>query len=69
MGRKASVRVHSPGGLTAEQAEIARLRRQLERAERRLATTEVALSIMGRAREVLGGLTKSSQGDAESTKP
>jgi len=34
--------------LTAEQAEIARLRRQLEKAERRLATTEAALGIMGR---------------------
>jgi transposase len=36
------------GRLTAEQAEIARLRRQLEKAERRLATTEAALGIMGR---------------------
>ena len=35
------------GRLTAEQAEIARLRRRLETTERRLATTEVALEIMG----------------------
>lgn len=35
------------GRLTAEQAEIARLRRQLDKAERWLATTEVALEIMG----------------------
>ena len=31
------------GRLTAEQAEIARLRRQLEKTERRLATTQAAL--------------------------
>ena len=31
------------GRLTAEQAEIARLRRQLDKAERRLVTTEAAL--------------------------
>jgi transposase len=37
------------GRLTAEQAEIARLRRQLDKAESRLATTEVALQIMGKA--------------------
>jgi transposase len=49
------------GQLTAEQAEIARLRRQLDKAERRLATTEVALEIMGKARELLEGLTKSSR--------
>jgi transposase len=35
------------GKLTAEQAEIARLRRQLDKAERRLVTTEAALEIMG----------------------
>jgi len=57
------------GRLPAEQAEIAQLRRQLDKAERRLATTEVALSIMGKAHELLEGLTKSSQDDAESTKP
>jgi transposase-like protein len=33
------------GRLTAEQSEIARLRRQLDKAERRLATMEVALEI------------------------
>ena len=49
------------GQLTAEQAEIARLRRQLDKAERRLATTEVALEIMGKAHELLDGLTKSSR--------
>lgn len=57
------------GRLTAEQAEIARLRRQLDKAERRLVTTEAALEIMGKAHELLEVLTKSSQDDAEHTKP
>ena len=56
------------GRLTAEQAEIARLRRQLDKAERRLATTEVALEIMGKARELLEGLTKSSRDENPHTK-
>ena len=49
------------GKLTAEQAEIARLRRQLDKAERRLATTEVALVIMGKAHELLEGISRSSR--------
>jgi len=49
------------GRLTAEQAEIARLRRQLEKTERRLATTQAALGIMGKAHELLEVLTKSSR--------
>ena len=57
------------GRLTAEQAEIARLRRQLDKAQRRLATTEVALEIMGKARELLEGLTKSSRDDNPHTTP
>jgi len=55
------------GRLTAEQAEIARLRRQLDKAERRLVTTEAALQIMGRAHELLEVLTKSSRDDSEHT--
>ena len=55
------------GRLTGDQAEIARLRRQLDKAERRLATTEVALDIMGKAHELLDGLTKSSRDDSEPT--
>tara|TARA_R110002020_G_scaffold219214_2_gene427076 strand:- start:316 stop:633 length:318 start_codon:yes stop_codon:yes gene_type:complete len=51
------------GRLTGEQAEIARLRRRLEVTERRLATTEVALEIMGKARELLEGISRSSQDD------
>ena len=57
------------GRLTAEQAEIARLRRELDKAERQLATTEVALEIMGKARELLEGLTKSSRDENPHTKP
>jgi transposase-like protein len=57
------------GRLSAEQAEIARLTRQLDKAERRLATTEVALEIMGKARELLEGLTKSSRDENPHTKP
>ena len=56
------------GKLSAEQGEIARLRRQLEKTERRLATTEAALQIMGKAHELLEVLTKSSRDDSEHTK-
>ena len=55
------------GRLSAEQAEIARLRRRLEKTGRRLATTEAALVIMGKAHELLEVLTKSSQDDSEHT--
>lgn len=55
------------GRLTPEQAEIAKLRRQLGRAEQRLATTEVALTIMGKAHELLEQLSKSSRDDKPHT--
>ena len=55
------------GRLTAEQAEIARLRRRLDKAERRLVTTEAALVIMGKAHDLLEVLTKSSRDDFEHT--
>jgi len=45
-GKSAGARVGRP---SAEQAEIARLRRQLDVAQRRLNRTEAALSIMGKA--------------------
>jgi transposase-like protein len=57
------------GRLTGEQAEIARLRRQLDKAERRLATTEAALGIMGKTHDLLEALTKRSPDDSERTKP
>lgn len=56
------------GRLTAEQAEIARLRRQLDKAEQRLSTTEVALTIMGKAHELLEQLSKSSRNEPPHTK-
>jgi transposase len=55
---------HRVGRPSAEQAEIARLRRRLEVTEARLATTETALDIMGKARELLETISKSS--DTES---
>jgi len=56
-GRPAGARVGRP---TAEQAEIARLRRQLDVAERRLSRTEVALSIMGKAHALLEEISESA---------
>lgn len=56
------------GRLSAEQAEIAKLRRQLSQAEQRLATTEVALTIMGKAHELLEQLSKSSRDEPPHTK-
>jgi transposase len=47
------------GRPSAEQAEIARLRRELERTQSRLARTETALEIMGKARELLEDISKS----------
>ncbi len=46
-----------------EQAEIARLRRELDRAERRLATTEAALVIMGKAHALLEQISESADTD------
>jgi transposase-like protein len=49
------------GRLSAEQAEIARLRRRLETTEACLARTQVALEIMGKAREPLEHISESSE--------
>ncbi|MBC7760569.1 MAG: hypothetical protein H7201_01965 [Candidatus Saccharibacteria bacterium] len=57
------------GRLTPEQAEIARLRRQLELTERRLETTGVALEIMSKMHELLENLSKSSRDETPHTKP
>lgn len=51
------------GKLTAEQAEIARLTRELDRTSRRLATTEAALSIMGKAHALLEQISESADTD------
>ena len=48
------------GRPSADQAEIARLRRQLGEAERRLATTETALDIMGKAHALLEQISESA---------
>lgn len=57
-GKKAGEKI---GRLTPEQAEIARLRRQLDVTERRLATTGVASEIMPKMHELLENLSKSSR--------
>ncbi|WP_247596308.1 MULTISPECIES: IS3 family transposase [unclassified Rhodococcus (in: high G+C Gram-positive bacteria)] len=51
VGKKPGEKV---GKLTAEQAEIARLTRELNRANKRLNTTEAALDIMGKGTRALG---------------
>jgi transposase len=48
------------GRPNGEQAEIARLRRELEVTRARLATTETALQIMGKAHELLESISKSA---------
>jgi transposase-like protein len=52
------------GALSRDQGEIARLRRALEVSERRLATTQTALEIMGKAHELLESISESSDTDA-----
>jgi transposase-like protein len=49
----------SVGRPSADQAEIARLRRELEVTQARLSRTETALQIMGKARELLEGISRS----------
>ncbi len=59
-GKQPGERVAKP---SPEQAEIARLRRELDRAERRLATTETALDIMGKAHALLEQISESADTD------
>jgi transposase len=51
------------GRLTAEQAEIARLTRENARMSKRLATTEAALDIMGKAHALLESLSERADHD------
>ncbi len=51
------------GKLSAEQAEIARLKRELARANKRLTTTEAALDIMGKAHALLESLSERADPD------
>lgn len=53
------------GRPSAEQAEIARLRRELERTQAKLARTETALVIMGKARELLEEISGSEPDDPD----
>ena len=57
-GKSAGAKIGRP---SAEQAEIARLRRQLDLAQRRLSTTEAALDIMGKTHALLEEISKSAQ--------
>lgn len=51
------------GHPSAEQAEIARLRRQLAASQQRLATTETALDIMGKAHALLESISESAENE------
>lgn len=56
------------GAPSREQAEIARLRRQLAKAEQKLATTEIALQIMGKAHALLEQISESADTDPKHEK-
>ena len=56
------------GKLSAEQAEIARLTRELARANKRLTTTEAALDIMGKAHALLESLSERADSDEQRKK-
>lgn len=64
-GKQAGTKV---GKLTAEQAEIARLKRELARANKRLTTTEAALDIMGKSHALLESLSERADSDDKPTK-
>lgn len=49
------------GRPTAEQAELARLRRRVAEAEAKLATTQTALDIMGKAHALLEQISESAE--------
>ncbi len=54
------------GRPTAEQAELARLRRQVQVMQRRLDTTETALTIMGKAHALLEQISESAPAEPPS---
>jgi transposase-like protein len=64
-GKPAGAKVGRP---TADQAEIARLRAQLSAAQRRLARTEAALEIMGKAHALLEEISESAPDEQPSRK-
>lgn len=57
-GKKPGERIGRP---SAEQAEIARLTRELELSRRKLAMTEAALGIMGKVHALLEDLSESAE--------
>jgi transposase len=57
-GKEPGARVGRP---SAEQAELARLRRELAESERKLATTQMALEIMGKAHALLEQISESAE--------
>lgn len=56
------------GKLSGEQAEIARLRRQLEVSESRLKRSEAALGVMGKLHDLLESLSEEPREDPKSKK-
>jgi transposase-like protein len=64
-GKPASAKVGRPN---ADQAEIARLKAQLSKAERRLARTEAALEIMGKAHALLEEISESAPDEQPPTR-
>lgn len=57
-GKEPGARVGRP---TAEQAELARLRRRVAEAEAKLATTQTALDMMGKAHALLEQISESAE--------
>lgn len=57
-----------PTKRSPEQVELEKLRRRNDRLERELAKTEAALTIMGKAHELLELLSESSDGDRPSSR-
>lgn len=64
-GKEPGQRVGRP---TKEQAEIARLRRELDLAQRRLTRTKAALDIMGKAHALLEDISESADTEQERRK-
>ena len=64
-GKEPGQRVGRP---TKEQAEIARLRRELDLAQRRLTRTKAALDIMGKAHALLEEISESADTEQERRK-
>lgn len=56
------------GRLSTEQAEIARLHRQLEVSEDRLNQTEAALDVMGKLHDLLESISKNTTDDPKPKK-